>query len=81
LVALTDIFPNNTGFAFGLNSAFLFPGLIFATIAISPFLIAMLVAACAVILVVCYSIIYNKNEKGGLHNVKAHLPRPYSKSN
>lgn len=70
LAALTDVFPGHMGFAFGLNSALLFPGLLFAGTPGHPIIISVMTAACAVILVLCFRTVYNKKMKEGSSHVK-----------
>jgi MFS transporter, FSR family, fosmidomycin resistance protein len=69
LAAITDIFPGHTGFAFGLNSSMLFPGVFFAAVPGSSLLLAAVTAVCAFILVICFRILYNGKMRGGTYRV------------
>jgi MFS transporter, FSR family, fosmidomycin resistance protein len=63
LAALAEIFPGHIGFAFGLNSCALFPGLLFAGSAVSPYLLCAITVVCAGILVFCFVVIPAKNTR------------------
>lgn len=59
LCALCDLFPDNPGFAFGLNSAALFPGVFFTGIAASPVMLAGITVFCAAALLAGLGLLYN----------------------
>ena len=63
LAALTDLFPDRPGLAFGLNSALLFPGVLFFGRSAAPIQLAAVIIVCALLLTVSFHVLYRKKER------------------
>ena len=63
LAALTDLFPGRPGFAFGLNSALLFPGVLFSGRSAAPVQMAAVIIVCALLLTLSFRVLYRKKER------------------